>query len=362
MSGEIRIVIAGGGTGGHIYPAVSIAQALRKLNPHVRVSFVGSTTGLEAKVIPPLGFSLDLINVGKLNKSVGLGERIKTMFLMPISLIQCLFILRKIRPHFVLGVGGFASGPFVLIASLFGVPTGIWEPNAYPGLANRILEKFVEKVFVVFPQSAKFFKSKNVIPVGLPVRAQISARPHDTTAFRPFHVLIFGGSQGARAINKVVSEALTKDKKWYDDIEFVHQVGSFDYDWIEKKYAGVSPNIKYFRYLDDMEERYAWSDLVFCRGGISTISELAASQRAAVIIPLPSAADNHQQKNAEPLTRAMAACMILQSEFTPEEFKRTVLDLKANSELRETMEKNIKSFYKPNAADEISQLILREIK
>ena len=362
MSSTIRVVIAGGGTGGHIYPAVSIAQALEKTNPNVKIFFVGATTGLEVKIIPKMGYPLSLISVGKLNKNVGVLTRLKTLLLMPFSLLQCVLILKKIKPHFVLGVGGFASGPFVLIASLFGVATALWEPNAFPGLANRILDRFVKKVFVVFSDSAKYFKSKEIVAVGLPVRAQILAKPHDTTAFRPFRVLIFGGSQGARAINKVVSEALTKNKSWYDDIEFVHQVGSSDFEWIEKKYAGLSANVKYFQYLDDMENRYAWADLVFCRGGISTISELAAAQRAAVIIPLPTAADNHQQKNAEPLTRALAACMILQANFTPQEFKQTVLDLKANSELRETMEKNIKSFYKPNAAAEISELILKEIK
>jgi len=256
MSKDIRIVIAGGGTGGHIYPAVSMAQALEKTNSNVKIFFVGSAHGLEAKIIPPLGYSLNLIQVGKLNKNVGIITRIKTLILMPFSLLQSVLILRKIRPHFVLGVGGYASGPFVLVASLFGVVTAVWEPNAFPGLANRILDRYVKKVFVVFSETAKYFKCKEIVAVGLPVRAQMSAKAHDPIESRAFRVLIFGGSQGARAINKVVCEALTKDKNWYADIEFVHQVGNLDFEWIEKKYAGISSNVKYFRFLDDMEIRY----------------------------------------------------------------------------------------------------------
>lgn len=360
MEKSDNIVIAGGGTGGHIYPALAIAQSIQKLNPKYKIHFVGTPAGLEKEIVPKYGFPLHLINVGKLNKNMGLWIRLKTLVLMPFSFFQCLLLLKKLNPKFALGVGGYASGPFVLIASIFGVPAGIWEPNAFPGLANRILKLFVKHVFVVFRESREHFGKIDVKAVGLPVRAQMKSINHEIGP-RKFRVLIFGGSQGARAINKVVVEALTKDKNWYDDIEFVHQIGNVDYDWAKESYTDCSQNINYFRYLDDMEKRYSWADLVICRGGISTLAELAACRRAGVIIPLPTAADNHQQKNAEVLVNAGAAKMILQKDFNAETFKRIILDFKSHPEKIAEIEKNVPRFYSPDAAAEIGQFILKEI-
>lgn len=251
-----------------------------------------------------------------------------------------------------------------MIASLCGVKTGLWEPNAFPGMANRILQKFVKRVFVVFPESAKYFSREDVTAVGLPVRAQMQARPHEPLAGRHFRVLIFGGSQGARAINNVVRDALMTDRSWYGDIDFVHQIGNADFAGIESAYqklGTIAANVSYFRYLDDMEARYAWADLVICRGGISTLSELAACQRASVIVPLPSAADNHQQKNAETLVNANAAKMILQKDFNPDSFRKIILEFKSHPEKIVEMEKNVRQFYRPNAAEEISKMIVGEL-
>lgn len=355
------VVIAGGGTGGHLYPAIAIAQEIQR-ETNIQVHFVGTPMGLEAHIVPKAGYPLHLISVGQLNKNVGILKRIKTLMLMPFSIFSCVGLLWKVKPKFVLGVGGYASGPFVMIASLFGVPSALWEPNAYPGLANRILKHFVKYIFVVFPESGKYFGGRKVIPVGLPVRSKIKYVPRSELTKRKFRVLVFGGSQGARAINKVVGEALTSDKSWYDDIEFVHQVGKFDMEWACATYSGMSSNVKYYQFLDDMEDRYAWCDLVVCRGGISTISELAAAQRAGVIVPLPSAADNHQQKNAETLVNANAAQMILQKDFNADSFKKIILDYKTHPEKLVSIEANVKRFYKPGAAEEIARLVLKDIQ
>ncbi len=353
-----RIVIAGGGTGGHLYPAIAIAQELQKQNPSIEIHFVGTSRGLESQIVPKANFPLHLIEVGQLN--VGLVQKLKTLIRLPLSLFSCLRLLRKLKPRFVLGVGGYASGPFVMMASLFGVPSALWEPNVYPGMANRILKFFVKYIFVVFPESGKFFGNRSVTAVGLPVRSKITHVPRSESGGRAFRVLIFGGSQGARAINRVVGEALAADNSWSKGIEFVHQVGKFDLEWAQKIYEGV-PNVKYFQYLDDMEQRYAWCDLVFCRGGISTISELAAAQRVGVIVPLPSAADDHQRKNAETLVHANAGKMILQKDFNADTFKKIILDYKNHPEKLSEMETNVKRFYKPGAAQEIAELVLKEI-
>ncbi|OQW47310.1 MAG: hypothetical protein A4S09_16070 [Proteobacteria bacterium SG_bin7] len=355
------VVIAGGGTGGHLYPAIAIAQELQRENRHIQVHFVGTPMGLEVHIVPKAGYPLHLISVGQLNKSVGIVTRIRTLLLMPLSIFSCIRLLVKVKPKFVLGVGGYASGPFVMMAGLFGIPSALWEPNAYPGLANRILKFFVKYIFVVFPESGKYFGGRKVIPVGLPVRAKIKYVPRTELIGRKFRVLIFGGSQGARAINKIVGEAITRDRSWYSDIEFVHQVGKFDMEWASSVYSGIGGNVKYFQFLDDMEERYAWCDLVVCRGGISTISELAAAQRAGIIIPLPSAADNHQQKNAETLVNANAAQMILQKDFNADTFKKMILDYKNHPEKLVSIETNVKRFYKPGAAEEIARLILKDV-
>lgn len=357
MSG--RIVIAGGGTGGHLYPAIAIAQEIQRQNPKIEIHFVGTSAGLESQIVPKANYPLHLIEVGKLN--VGTLQKLKTLLKLPLSLLSCVALVRKLNPQFVLGVGGYASGPFVMMASLFGVPSGLWEPNAYPGLANRILKFFVKHIFVVFPESSKFFGSRSVTPVGLPVRSKIKFIPRSSGVGRPFRVLIFGGSQGSRAINRIVGEAITKEKSWHQDIEFVHQVGKSDIDWAQTTYQGFS-NVKYFQFLDDMEQRYAWCDLVFCRGGISTISELAAAQRVGVIVPLPTAADNHQQKNAETLVEANAAQMILQKDFNADSFKKIILEYKSHPERLSEMESNVKRFYRPGAAEEIAKLILKDVQ
>jgi UDP-N-acetylglucosamine--N-acetylmuramyl-(pentapeptide) pyrophosphoryl-undecaprenol N-acetylglucosamine transferase len=355
------IVIAGGGTGGHLYPAIAIAQELQKENPRVQIHFVGTPMGLETTIVPKAGYPLHLIEVGQLNKNVGIKKRLLTMIKMPLSIFACVKLVIKLKPKFVLGVGGYASGPFVMMASLLGVPSGLWEPNAYPGLANRILKFFVKHIFVVFSESAKHFGGRTVIAVGLPVRSKIKFVPRENLAGRNFRVLIFGGSQGARAINQVVGGAITGDKSWSRDIEFVHQVGKFDLDWANSIYQGVS-NVKYFQFLDDMDARYAWCDLVICRGGIGTLSELAAAGRFGIVVPLPTAADNHQQKNAETLVNANAARMILQKDFNADSFKKIILEYKAHPEKLSEMEANVKRFYKPGAAEDIAKLVLKDVK
>ncbi|HRO68116.1 MAG TPA: undecaprenyldiphospho-muramoylpentapeptide beta-N-acetylglucosaminyltransferase [Pseudobdellovibrionaceae bacterium] len=351
------VIIAGGGTGGHIYPGIAIARALQERDPDLEIHFVGTPSGLENKIVPKEGFPLHLMAIGKLNTGGGIAGKLKTLFGLPKAMVQSAALLMELKPEAVLGVGGYASGPFVLMASLLGFKAAIWEPNAKPGLTNRWLSRFVRRSFVVFEDAVRELKSKKIISVGLPVRAEVekvSDRPADDAEF---HVLIFGGSQGARSINHAVRDLLKLEPSWRKDIRFVHQTGSADFKIISDSYQGLS-GVDVFEFLHDMDRRYLWADMVICRSGASTVAELAAVRRPAVLIPLPSAADDHQRKNAESLVQRDAALMVPQNELTPERLKDEILRLKNDSQKRLSMRENLRNFHKPKAAHKIAELIL----
>lgn len=351
-----NIIIAGGGTGGHIYPGVAIARAVEKQYPNLKVHFVGAVGGLEEKIVPREGFPLHLIPVGKLHHSVGLATRLKTLVTLPLAFIRAFKILRSLKPMAVLGVGGFASGPILFAASLFGYRSVIWEPNAHPGLANRMLASRVDECFLVFPEATNLLASKKTVVTGLPVRSAMIPAPR--VASRNLRVLVFGGSQGARFINNLVSEAMREGSGWIEGIELVHQTGSADFARIKESYAGAPASIQVFEYLHDMDQRYAWADLVVCRSGASTVAEISACKKAALFIPLPTAADDHQRKNAEVLARMNAAMMMVQSELTPQKFRDTLKRFRDDRSLISTYEANVEKFQYPNAAENIAERLI----
>jgi UDP-N-acetylglucosamine--N-acetylmuramyl-(pentapeptide) pyrophosphoryl-undecaprenol N-acetylglucosamine transferase len=355
------VIIAGGGTGGHIYPAVAIARAIEKLHPELEVHFVGAEGGMEEKIIPREKFPLHTVPIGKLHHSAGLMTRIKTVVKMPFAFARAVSILRRLDPVAVLGVGGFASGPILFVASLFGYRTLIWEPNAFPGMANRLLARMVSECLLVFEDAGRFLRAKRVTKSGLPVRATMAPHPRSADESRPLRVLVFGGSQGARAINNVVAESLTSGGDGLKGVEFVHQTGSLDYRRIHDAYAAATnsaANVQVFEYLHDMDARYAWADLVICRSGASTVAEICACEKAAVFIPLPTAADNHQQKNAEVLAKADAAIMVLQKDFNADSFQAIISRFRDNRSLLGQIEANVRRFQFPNAAEKIVERLL----
>ena len=351
-----NVIIAGGGTGGHIYPGVAIARAVEKLYPNLKVHFVGAEGGLEEKIVLREGFPLHLVPVGKLHHSVGLATRIKTVLKLPLSFIRAFQILRKLKPVAVLGVGGFASGPILFAASIFGYRSVIWEPNAHPGLANRMLAGRVDECFLVFQEAAKLLSAKKTEMTGLPVRATMLPAPR--TQSRLLRILVFGGSQGARFINNLVSEAIRDGDGWLEGVELVHQTGSADYARIKETYKDAPDTVQVFEYLHDMDQRYAWADLVVCRSGASTVAEICACKKAALFIPLPTAADDHQRKNAEVLAKADAALMMLQSELTPLKFRDTLKRFRDDRTLISTFEANVEKFQYPNAAEKIASRLV----
>lgn len=356
MTSPKNIVIAGGGTGGHIYPGIAIARALLKKDPTIKIHFVGTAAGLESKIVPREGFELHLIESGKLNMRGSIFVKLKTLFKMPYGLVQSLRLLWSLKPIYVIGVGGYASGPFVLAASLIGFPSAIWEPNAMPGLANRMLSRFVDKCFIVFKEARVHLKNKNIRQTGMPVREEITNAMIQPRSDEKFHLLSFGGSQGARAINNVLSDALLEDA-WTEGLSVVHQTGSLDYKRISEKYRGAACEVTAFEFIFEMPKYYSWADIIVSRGGASTIAEAAAFGIIPIIIPLP-AADDHQKKNAESLVEKNAGRMILQKELTPERLIQEIQSLRNDKALRAEMVQNIKSFYIPAAAESIANEIL----
>ncbi len=364
------VFIAGGGTGGHIYPAMAIAHSLRTMAPDLQIHFVGSRGGLESKIIPEHGFPLHLVPIGKLNHNVSLAERLKTLVSLPISFLVSLFLLLKYRPLIIVGVGGFVSAPILFTGALLRFRTVIWEPNAFPGMANRLLVNWVGLALVVFEEAKTIFERKirRIQIVGLPIRQEIenlrdlgAETMTSQNSFGPMKILIFGGSQGARGINNTVCEALTSGEEWLRDFDFIHQTGSLDYSSIKERYLAKGARVSVREYLPEIFKEYRWADLIVCRAGASTISELAAAGKAAVLIPFPFAADNHQQRNAEAAVNKGAAVMILQSDFSPECFRELLLKLRANPLKCTELSRNMGTLYHAHAADEIAQILIKEI-
>ncbi|MGH9844678.1 MAG: undecaprenyldiphospho-muramoylpentapeptide beta-N-acetylglucosaminyltransferase, partial [Blastocatellia bacterium] len=310
----VSVIIAGGGTGGHIYPGIAIAQEFKRRNAGTKVLFVGTARGLETKVVPREGFELELIEVAAL-KRVGLLTKIRSLLMLPGSFLAVRRLIERIKPDVVIGVGGYASGPVVLVAALAGVPAMVAEQNALPGFTNRVLARFVNAAALSFEEARQYFGEKAEI-TGNPVRAEFFAvelkEPGDV-----IHVLITGGSQGARAINDAVIGAiplLTEEKMRAEGVQlsFTHQTGEADYDRVRAVYLenGIKADVKPF--VEKIVDEFARADLVVCRAGATTVAELAAAGKPAIMIPFPFAADDHQRKNAEAVENAGAGQMILQ--------------------------------------------------
>lgn len=352
-----NIVIAGGGTGGHIYPGIAIARALQKLDPEIKIHFVGTSRGLESKIVPREGYPLHLIASGKLNVASKV-QKLKTLFKMPLGLLQSFRLLWSLKPMYVIGVGGYASGPFVLAASLIGFPTAIWEPNAHPGMANRLLSRFVDKCFIVFGEAKSYLRNKSVLQMGMPVREEIENAKRMERQDDKFHLLTFGGSQGARTLNVNLSEAIKKGGDWVQNLSVVHQTGTPDYQEVHQKYM-TQKNCEAvaMEFIYDMPHYYQWADMIVCRGGASSLAEAAAFGLIPIVVPLP-AADDHQLKNAESLLKQNAGRMILQKDLTPDRLAQEIQSLRNDKALRETMVQNIKNFYIPKAANSIAKEIL----
>ncbi|GAC1425147.1 MAG: undecaprenyldiphospho-muramoylpentapeptide beta-N-acetylglucosaminyltransferase [Acidobacteriaceae bacterium] len=322
--GVLRVLIAGGGTGGHVIPALAIARELRSKHG-AEVRFVGTARGLETRLVPDAGFLLQLVRSGQL-KNVSLATRARTMIDVPKGVVECVRLIRSFRPHVVIGVGGYASGPGMLAALLLRVPTLAFEPNAVPGLANRLVGEWVTAAAVNFEQTRSYFR--NAVVTGVPVRQEFfevpplrgwdKARPSLTyipEELPPPQLLVFGGSQGARVFNRLFPTVVASLLKQVPGLTVLHQAGAGQVAVTEQAYrqSGADPaRWQLAEFLDDMPKRFAEAQLIVCRSGASTVAELAAAGRAAVLVPFPDAADDHQLKNAEVFQRIQAAELLYQ--------------------------------------------------
>ena len=345
----MKVLIAAGGTGGHIYPGLAVANEIISRDAESEVLFVGTARGLEKKIVPENGFQLSLINSAGL-KNVGLVGTIKGLSVLPKSFLEARRIIRQFRPHVVVGAGGYVSGPVLLMAAIMGVPTLVMDSNALPGFTNRQLARFIDQAALTFEESLPFFGKKGVV-TGNPVRGEFfEVQPKQRTD--EFHLLIFGGSQGARAINNAMIDALESLAKFDGQLTITHQTGEADFENVRAAYANsvfASADVRPF--ISDIFVEFGKSDLAVCRAGASTCAELTAAGKASIMIPLPTAADDHQRKNAEALERAGATKMILQSDLTGERLAEEIGELIASPPTITAMETAAKSLGRRDAAE-----------
>ncbi len=352
----MRLLVAGGGTGGHVFPGVAIAEEVVTRHPANDVVFVGTARGLEATVVPKAGFPLELIEVRGL-KGKGLADTLKNLLLLPLALWQSFQILRRWRPDIVVGVGGYASGPVVLAAWLLRIPTAVQEQNAIAGFTNRVLGRFARAAFTAFPEAARHFPRRKVFQLGNPIRRTLMEnfmRPearHDA-----WRLLVFGGSQGAHALNMRVIEALPHLADLRDRLHVTHQTGARDREQVEKGYraCGFEPDVREF--ITEMSAAYAGADLVVCRAGATTLAELTVCRKPSILVPFPLAADNHQVQNARSLVEAGAAVMIEEKDLTGEVLAREIHAILSDPARREKMARAAGRLGNPQAAKEIADL------
>jgi UDP-N-acetylglucosamine--N-acetylmuramyl-(pentapeptide) pyrophosphoryl-undecaprenol N-acetylglucosamine transferase len=302
---QLRVLIAGGGTGGHILPALAVARELVARHS-AEVLFVGTAHGMESCLVPEAGFNLRLIDVGQL-KNVSMLTRLRTLLSLPRSIFACKRLIREFRPNVVFGVGGYASGPAMAAALRLKIPTMAFEPNAMPGLANRLVGKRVQAAAVNFPSAARWFRNAEV--TGIPVRQEFFALSAPTTP----HLLIFGGSQGARLFNAHVPLIIPALLHAIPGLTVLHQSGIRHFEQTQAAYAASGADPKRWQvqpFIDDMPQQFAQATLVMARSGASTVAELAAAGKPALLVPFAAAADDHQRRNAEEMVKAGAALML----------------------------------------------------
>jgi len=349
----LRIVIAGGGTGGHLYPGIAVAREILTRRPDAQISFAGTAAGIEARVIPREGLTLDLIRSGGL-KGKGVAGRLRGMGLLPLSAADAWRVLSWRSPSLVIGVGGYSSGPMVLLAALRHIPTLVLEQNAVPGLTNRLLAPFVDAAAVTYESSLPYFRGKGFV-AGNPVRSEFLriAQQADRPASSIARVLVFGGSQGAHAINVAMVEAAPRLAAAGGRCELVHQTGERDVEMVREAFrrAGLQAHVEPFFY--EMDREMSRADLLVCRAGATTLAELTAAGRPAILIPLPTATDDHQRKNADVLRRAGAVEVIDQRDLTRDALAERILALAADPARRNEMAKAARQMAHPDAAARI---------
>jgi UDP-N-acetylglucosamine--N-acetylmuramyl-(pentapeptide) pyrophosphoryl-undecaprenol N-acetylglucosamine transferase len=360
-SPPLSIVIAGGGTGGHLYPGIAVAQEILRRDPAARVTFAGTSQGLEARAVPRAGLELDVIRSAGL-KGKSLGSRLRGAGLILPGLWDAWRILSRRRPDVVIGVGGYSSGPVVLAAALRRVPTLVLEQNAVPGLTNRLLSRVVRAAAVTYEPTLAFFGGRGIV-AGNPVRSEFftADTKHQGPAAvdRGERVLILGGSQGAHAINMAVVAAAPELVRRHPRLELVHQTGARDEAAVRQQYTAMGIRARAERFLDPVVREVMAADLVICRAGATTLAELAVLGRPAVLVPFPAATDDHQRKNAAVVAAAGAAVVVDERDLTGNRLADVTSRLLADPARLASMAAAMRSLARPDAAARIVDCVLR---
>ena len=353
---EKKIIISGGGTAGHLYPALAVGDKLKEKDPALRLTFIGSRREVEKNIIKQYQVNFVSLPIEGI-KGRGL-KAVKSLLLLPLSFLKSFVMLLHIRPRLVIGAGGYSSGPVVLLASLMKIPTIILEQNLYPGFTNRLLIPWVRQAVVSYKSSLPSFKGKGIF-IGNPVREEFYHLPPKEKSEK-LTILIFGGSQGSHFLNKAMIASLPLLKKEIKNLRIFHQTGKKDHEWVKKNYAQSGfKEVTVAPYFFEMAGYFQKSDLIICRAGATTIAELIASQKASMLIPFSQATDNHQYFNAKELEKIRGAEIILEKEFTPEIFADKIFSFLRNKEKIALMEKNLVPLKTEKVSEKISNLCFK---
>jgi UDP-N-acetylglucosamine--N-acetylmuramyl-(pentapeptide) pyrophosphoryl-undecaprenol N-acetylglucosamine transferase len=353
----MRLLVAAGGTGGHLYPAIAVARRFRELAEGAEVIFVGTARGLESSIVPSAGFPLELVRAAPL-RGGSLLRKLRGVEGLLLGLIDSVRLLKRRDPQAVMGVGAYVSGTVLLAAALKGIPTLILEPNAEPGLANRALAPFIDEAACAWEETTRYFGKKGFVS-GNPVRREIAAVPPlGPQSSHRMRLLIFGGSQGSAALNRAVAGSLPLLVPHLHRIEWVHQTGPRDLGSISEAYARQSVSALVVPYIDAMHDAYEAADLVIARAGATTCAELACAGRGSLLLPLPLAG-GHQERNAEMMAGAGAARFLRDRDLDAERLAREILSLLEAPQERARMAASARAIARPDAADTVARRLLR---
>ena len=351
----MKMIIAGGGTGGHVLPAIAIAKALKKIDSNAKVLFIGTELGIEKNLVPKAGFPIEYVKVTGL-KGHSIKKQLQALLAIPSAIFRSIQILRREKPDALLGVGGYASGPALLAAFLLRVPSALLEPNSIPGFTNRILAPFVRHIFGAFHKTAHYFPKKRFSVVGSPMNDSFQLlKDQLQRPKKPFRLLVLGGSLGAKALNNTLPKTVALLKDHGINMQITHQTGQNDIEKVKKAYETLGFMVDVRPFIDNMAEVYQTTNLIVCRSGAGTCAEITAMGIPAILVPFPHAIYDHQTENAIELTNANCAVLMPQNQMTPESLSETILELIKNPKRLESMSQNAFKIAKTSAAEEIAK-------
>lgn len=360
----LRLVIAGGGTGGHVFPALALADHLRLTSPASEVLFVGSRGGLEERLVPAQGHRLELLPVGKLRRT-GRIAQLRTLATLPVAGVRALSLLRRFAPQAVVGVGGYASGPMVLAAALLRLPIVLLEQNSIPGSTNRFLARMADRVVIAYRHAARYLPADRTLLLGNPVRREIleglrgARAPRDPR--RPC-LLVLGGSQGAHSLNQRMAEVAPGLAQRVAGLRVIHQTGAADEELCRETYRQAGLEAQVHAFVDDMASVYRQADVVLSRAGATTLAELCIAGLPAVLVPYPFAADDHQAENAAEIAEGGGAEVIPQGELSADRLLETLAALLGDASRREAMGRAITARAYPDAAAAITAVLAELVR